>query len=907
MFRHFLSGELSLSHDATPYYGHIKFFLDNIRQGVFPLWDPTRQHGVPNDFFLRRIGAYNPIYLYILLLNKAGLSYTQAYLCFLAGYFWLGAIGIYALTQRLVQNQLSALVAFLLFLFSSIGTRLFDTYLILVLTPIIGFFYFLVSFFISNTDPKRQRVYFLGIVLMLMVIINTYIPFYFLTIILSFLLCWAICYGTQLPTYFKQIFCFIKSFRLTVIAGLLALSLACIPNMLFFQQAQQGSMVLSSRHTDANDKNIINVDIKTTSSWSALDELAFAYFFTKDLTTFHFSVFYISIWGLLLLLLAGAAPLKRITVFIVLWGISLLLMLSPNISPIYHFLYKKVFFFKYFRNLHFFIWLMTLPLLTVLMGILFKEFFQYLMGHSHQQRKPLYIILGLHGLAFGLYFLIATPHAASYITIASSLLFFSIIYFKRPRTPLPLALGLLILISIEPFFAYRHLSENVKNAPPNYAYDLPYQAFTFTRGKQIDIPPLKTRKRHPRGAAYFSTQWYNQLITTIDHRVLENYLYHTLIAYDHIQSIPDTFLKADKIESLMTHLPNTALVNGPTEVPPKGLTPNPSPKAFPIKGNNKFLTVITSSVNHLTLATHFPTTKFLVFNDAFHPKWQAFIDNKPVMIQRANIAFKGIWIPAGTHRVTWRYGSSIASPFNWALLILFIIMTGLLMWQLTTTTKNNSTQKTSLPIQEFYIPIYTLWGGILLLSVFFINPTQLKDTAKYRILNRLLPNFQLLINEAPIHVSPIKWRLFNNYYRRILEFMPKRADAWHILGYCEAHAHNRKKALEAFEQAYALAPNFFWNAYNLGLFYFQEARYPEAIRVLNHALRLPYEPTLKTIYAEKIYYDILRPNADQPERLMQSLQNGRRDALKLLIWSQQHINSPEHKNIPEISLKFKIF
>ncbi len=80
-------GKLALVMDSRVYYEHIKFFLDNLARGVIPLWDPTRQWGTPNEFFLRRIGEYNPAYFLIIILNclYSGLSYFLGFLFFLRG------------------------------------------------------------------------------------------------------------------------------------------------------------------------------------------------------------------------------------------------------------------------------------------------------------------------------------------------------------------------------------------------------------------------------------------------------------------------------------------------------------------------------------------------------------------------------------------------------------------------------------------------------------------------------------------------------------------------------------------------------------------------------------------------------------------------------------------------------
>jgi hypothetical protein len=45
----------------------------------------------------------------------------------------------------------------------------------------------------------------------------------------------------------------------------------------------------------------------------------------------------------------------------------------------------------------------------------------------------------------------------------------------------------------------------------------------------------------------------------------------------------------------------------------------------------------------------------LVVSDAWHPGWTATVDGKPVYIGRVNVAFRGIALPAGSHKITMSY------------------------------------------------------------------------------------------------------------------------------------------------------------------------------------------------------------------------------------------------------------
>jgi len=183
-FRGFLAGELTLTGDAIAYFEHMKFYLDQISRLVYPLWDFTRNWGVPVELFLRRIGSFNPLFFLIIFLDKLGLAYETSYLLFLAGYYFLGMVGFYLLAKRFFNNTSAAFSAYLLLMFSSLGTKIFDSYIILTFVPTVWFFFFLVAFV-----QAQEKRFFLGITFTTMILLTTYIPFYFLTIFLFFIFC----------------------------------------------------------------------------------------------------------------------------------------------------------------------------------------------------------------------------------------------------------------------------------------------------------------------------------------------------------------------------------------------------------------------------------------------------------------------------------------------------------------------------------------------------------------------------------------------------------------------------------------------------------------------------------------------------------------------------------------------
>lgn len=66
---------------------------------------------------------------------------------------------------------------------------------------------------------------------------------------------------------------------------------------------------------------------------------------------------------------------------------------------------------------------------------------------------------------------------------------------------------------------------------------------------------------------------------------------------------------------------------------------------------NSELSILQYDLHTVTLAVDTDRPGYLVLSDAYYPGWKATVDSQPVSIQRANYAFRAVYVPAGQHTV----------------------------------------------------------------------------------------------------------------------------------------------------------------------------------------------------------------------------------------------------------------
>jgi len=663
----FVSGEMPLQSDAFSYYEHTKFFVENLSRGVYPLWDAHWNTGVPNEFFLRRIGPFNPFHLLSLALTSLGVTFHVAYRIYLSAYFIVGALGFFLLSERVFKHKEAAFVAFLLFLFSSLGMRSFDSYLQLVFIPAVWFFYFLVSFY---EQPNRRNV--LGLVFTAVQLGTTYIPFYFVVILGVFGMA-AILFGLRkIPECARKILGFAKGNKLFLLFCVFVLTVSLVPSLKLYQQTATGQLSLPRRHTKAETDNELSVPKKDVVRWAVVEDIFYAQYFTEDLRKFRFAVLYCSIFIYLVLMLGIFAQLNKRLFFLAAWAGMLFLIASPKNTGIYHWLFENIFFFRLFRNLHFFLWFAILPIVILFLSEQYRQLMVWWDKREGQKIFSLLFVLAVHLAVLAFLRQRGTALVTTYATVCLSLIFFVLRWAGVLKTHSPWTwLLLLAALSVEPFEVFSvHLINNSPKMLYASQYDQPYLDFSYSRGAEVPIDLEKERNGYYEPAPttiYVGTRWFHDINSRMNKNILRNYLTARIFAVDQLRSLPPPQKDIPILGKAFMERQNVAFVEAGAD----------SDADQPLKGTaevfdqaSQKLKVLRFNANAMTLRTNFEQKKFLVINDCFYAGWTARVNGRPEKIHRTNIAFKGLWVPNGNQIIELRYRNTASVGLEVLALIL---------------------------------------------------------------------------------------------------------------------------------------------------------------------------------------------------------------------------------------------
>ncbi|VAX37652.1 hypothetical protein MNBD_UNCLBAC01-1652 [hydrothermal vent metagenome] len=181
-----------------------------------------------------------------------------------------------------------------------------------------------------------------------------------------------------------------------------------------------------------------------------------------------------------------------------------------------------------------------------------------------------------------------------------------------------------------------------------------------------------------------------------------------------------------------------------------------------------------------------------------------------------------------------------------------------------------------------------------LLAGFLFDFSNAKNTVQLKILNRFRPESVMdLVNKE-------KLQDYVFYYQKVAEYIPNRADAYGLLGYCYYHLGQKQKAISAYEHAIKINPQFFWFHYNLSMIYFKDGEYQQAYEILKKTIKTKPQAVMAYIqWSKRIYLPIVLKKVEGGEySVEQELKGAYQQCYKLLAMLQQYFfNRPEFKDI----------
>ncbi len=180
-----------------------------------------------------------------------------------------------------------------------------------------------------------------------------------------------------------------------------------------------------------------------------------------------------------------------------------------------------------------------------------------------------------------------------------------------------------------------------------------------------------------------------------------------------------------------------------------------------------------------------------------------------------------------------------------------------------------------------------------LLHYFLVNHNLLKG----KTLNSIRPdsfNYLFDVAENPEKLNNKKLWQYVYYYKKLVDFMPNRADAYGTLGLCYYHLGKTRKAILNYKKAVFLAPQFFWFYHNLGVIHYHNKNYEEAAKYLKEAIALQLDESITFLSMSKTYRPMLQARAvNSNEKLMARLKRGYRNAYVLLVLSYKNLEDYE--------------
>jgi len=672
IFKSFLNGSITLMGDTYALFSMFKFFYNNLFNGVIPIWDPFVVLGVPN-IFIATSGVLSPLMAVFASLHFLGVDYYASFILFILFFFILGLAGFYLLVLEILGDRFLAWVAFIALLFSGMGPMLFNQLFIYFLfCPAVWMFYFILRF--SRTFEVK---YFVGIIVTTINMLCFYLPFFFFTVFLFFIIFSLFIYPARLIEFLKGLKQFILKHKKIFLGGVLVVVFALIP--LLFTKVYQWQDLLFFCRLEPSEKIVLSEDALNKSSSSAMsfNEVSLGGTFGErikggrifsHLDKYDYAIddfFYIPVFVYILILITAFVSFRRKQLLILCMGLSVFLLSLGQLTPLHKFLFEIIFYFKYFRNFFFFM-AYLIPILIIFAIYQLKQLLQAAqLGQNRWQNVIINTFLHLCflGLLIGQGNILFT----TYLTVFMSCILFNILFLK-PNSFRIFIFLIMVLEPIQVFASYEssslvfNFSAPSKHYIPLFNYQRlsskvadPYSLYSgkSTRGVLWYDLVLQDSKGNIPPRPFVVTRFTYLLSKTINENVFLNYIAHKFYIYDQVK-FQNQFSNLD-MERLLSKNLDQVYLDEPLQ---EGMTLGAkgiAASALAISKDSDQFKVIHFDTNHIQLVTNFEANKFLVYTDSFEKHWKVFVNHHEQKLYRANMAFKGVWLPAGHNEVDFKF------------------------------------------------------------------------------------------------------------------------------------------------------------------------------------------------------------------------------------------------------------
>jgi len=452
---------------------------------------------------------------------------------------------------------------------------------------------------------------------------------------------------------------------------LLSLLLSAIPGFQWYQsnlkkdivycwRGDQKSMVLDSGMI--NSGNFINMDALISP--------------ISNLQDSQLCNLYVPFIFILIGLLGMVLPITRRRLLLFMIGIFIFLMTATNASPLMGFLFQHIIIFKLFRNTHFFVWAFGMIVILLAMDI-FQGLLDLQLMKKNQRIALCIFVLTIHVIVLIILNRYWSVNFSTYITLAVSGVFFILYYsgmLKRGNVLFLLMASVIILLQSSEVlwhiehnaafnlqFPYSSKPNSYKESIPKFSYFRP----TFDEDSQLidteDMGNVSDRSGFLKDLWwYHGTRWsYGLMQNPLIKSNWQEYVRHKFVLYP----------------------PQENVSIGPSDDFPAGRW---------IEGDSSQFKVTAFDMNYIQLKTNFSQNQLLVYNDSFQDDWRASINGHPAPIIRANVAFKGIYLPAGNNEVLFSFHTPLFRGFFVFLILYFQLILIILLFLFFRRAKNDA-------------------------------------------------------------------------------------------------------------------------------------------------------------------------------------------------------------------------